>query len=89
MRTLLIPCALLALMGCTENQMAKGWGGTMTVDLPCGEMLFDLTWKDDNFWYATQPMPEGHEPRTTTFHEKTGGAFRASGGGTVVIKECR
>ena len=60
----------------------------MNVDLPCGQMLFDLTWKGDNFWYAIQTMPDGYEPRTTTFHEKADG-MRLTGGGTVVIKECR
>ena len=88
MRSLLVLCALFALAGCTENQQARTWGGTMTVELPCGEMLFDLTWKNDNFWYATQPMPEGYELRTTTFHEKKDGMSLIADG-TVIIKEYR
>ena len=88
MRALFLTALLLAMTGCTENQRTKSWGGTMTVDLACGEMLYDLTWKGDNFWYATQPMPEGYVPRTTKFHEKADGA-RFIGGGTVIIKECK
>jgi len=77
-----------AIIGCTENQRARSWGGNMTVDLPCDEMLFDLTWKTQDFWYATQPMPEGYEPRTTIFREKKDG-MSLMDDGTVTVNESR
>lgn len=86
--TLSLVVLLSVLLSCSENQRAKSWGGDMTVDLPCGEMLFEITWKDDDLWYATQPMPEDHEPVTTTFHRKADG-MHLVGGGTVTVNECR
>lgn len=76
----------LALVGCTEKQRAKQFGGHMTVKLECGQKLFDLTWKEDNLWYATRPMREGEVAETYTFVEDSSwGAFE----GKVTLIECR
>jgi hypothetical protein len=77
---------LLMFSACTENSMAKNFGGEMVVDLPCGEKLYDLTWKESDFWYATKPMREGDAVETYTFRSKSEfGVYE----GTVVVKECR
>lgn len=91
----LVPLVLLALgsglvsglgSGCTENEMARSFGGTMEVDLPCGEKLFDLTWKKDDFWYATRPMRLAEKAETYTFRSKSSfGVYE----GTVIVKECK
>ena len=76
----------LFLMACSENEMAKSFGGTMHLDLPCGEKLTEITWKDTDLWYATRPMREGEEPETTTF--KADSSFGMMEG-KVIVKECR
>lgn len=61
--------ALLALAGCTEKQRARSFGGETSVDLRCGQKLFDVTWKESGLWYASRPMREGEQPETYTFQE--------------------
>jgi hypothetical protein len=77
---------LLTLLSCTENESAKFYGGAMSVALPCGEKLFDITWKESSFWYATRPMREDDVVETYVFREKSGYGMVE---GSVNIKECR
>lgn len=83
MRALLF---LLLLPACTEQARVKMYGGTMTVDLPCGQKLTEVTWKDVDLWYAMRPMRVGEIPETTTFQEQS--AFGVLEG-NVTFKECR
>ena len=61
----------LITLSCTENQRAKHFGGTANVDLPSGQKLFDVTWKNDEIWYATRPMRENEIAEKITFGEKS------------------
>jgi hypothetical protein len=66
--------ALVIVFGspaCSSNNMAKNFGGTMTVNLPPGQKLVTATWKDDEFWYLARPMRLGEVPETSTFQEKS------------------
>ena len=81
MLLLLVPCCI----ACTENERAKRFGGVMQVSVPCGERVYDVTWKETELWYATEPMGE-LSPRTTTFREKSSfGAWE----GKIIFKEAR
>lgn len=60
---------LLTLLACTDNQRAKVIGGTMEVHVPCDQVVFDVTWKSENLWYATQPAGQGWRPETKRFVE--------------------
>ena len=60
---------LSSLSSCTENQMARKFGGSTTIELPAGEKLIEATWKDDNLWYLTEPMESGYVPKTKIFRE--------------------
>ena len=57
------------LSSCTENKMARNFGGSTTIELPAGEKLVEATWKDDNLWYLTEPMESGYVPKTKIFRE--------------------
>ena len=72
--------------GCTEKQRAKKLGGSMTVRLECGQKLFDVTWKDNNLWYATRPMRYDEVPETYTFVEDSSFGVME---GKVTFVECR
>lgn len=51
MKHLLLLVALsFCLIGCTEQERAKKWGGTATMKLPPGAKLVMLTWKGDQLW---------------------------------------
>jgi len=79
----LVGVALLA-GGCTEQQRAKNWGGTATIDLPAGKKLVTVTWKGDEIWFLTRDMRAGDRAETYEFSENSSWGFME---GTVVIKE--
>jgi len=68
-RKLVVALVVVALFGCTEQQLARNWGGTDHVELPAGQKLVTLTWHDDDLWYLTRPMRADEEPETYTLSE--------------------
>lgn len=77
---------LLSFSGCTDKTIAHKWGGSTTLELPKGEKLIEITWKDSNLWYLTRPMRDDEFPETYTFQEDSEfGIFE----GTVTIVESR
>jgi len=83
-KLLVILVLLVGLTSCTENFKAKQMGGTMTVDLPAGQKLIEVTWKEDQMWYLTRARREGEAPETFEFKEKSSMGFME---GTVIFKE--
>ena len=62
---------LLALASCTENARAKKWGGKMTIKVPKGNKVTNITWKQGDLWYSYRPFSEGEEPCVQTFVEES------------------
>ena len=58
-------------IGCTENQRARTFGGSMTVELPKGQKLMMATWKEDNLYYLLEPMEDNYTPKTKKFVESS------------------
>lgn len=78
----LLGVSLLGLTGC--NTVARSFGGTVTLDLPAGQNLDMITWKDDALWYLTSPRAEGEEPETLVFQADTNFGVLE---GKVIIQE--
>ena len=57
------------LSSCTENKMARKFGGNTTIELPAGEKLIEATWKDDNLWYLNEAMESGYVTKKKIFRE--------------------
>lgn len=76
--------ALISLSGCTEQERTRAWGGQMTVDLPKGQELMMVTWKDNDLFYLTRPMAPDYVPVTKTFKESSSYGLMES---TVYFKE--
>ena len=77
---------LFTLLACTDNQRTKAFGGTMTVQIPCDQQVFDVTWKGENLWYATQPAGSDWKPVQKRFTEYSSyGVIQ----GEVVLNESR
>jgi hypothetical protein len=72
----------LGLTSCTDNQMARKFGGTETISLPPGIRLENITWKDDQLWLLTSP--DTTQPTTYTLQEKSSWGVIE---GQVVIQE--
>jgi len=75
---------LLSLLACTDNQRTKVFGGTMTVQVPCDQVVFDVTWKGESFWYATQPAGVGWHPEKKRFVEHS--SFGVVEGEVVLVE---
>ena len=75
-------CVMFSLTSCTRA-VTKTWGGSMELQLPAGQKLEEITWKDSSLWYLTRPMREGETAETHTFHESVDWGFE----GTVTIIE--
>lgn len=81
---ILLVIMVLCLTGCQNT--TKNWGGSMTIELPKGQKLEEITWKDTDLWYLTRPMREDDIAETHTFQQNTEfGVFE----GTVTIIETK
>lgn len=60
---------VFSLISCTENKMARTFGGKITIELPKGEKLMMATWKGTDLFYLTEPMDSGYTPKTKIFRE--------------------
>ena len=67
----LIVCALLVFNSCTANERARSWGGEMTIAVPAGQKLVNVTWKETEVWILTRPMRVDETPETYSFYEKS------------------
>lgn len=67
-----------------SQALAKKFGGTATLDLPKGEKLMNITWKDDHLWYLTRPMTKDDKAETYKFKESSNWGVLE---GTIKVKE--
>lgn len=56
---ILLAVAILTLASCTDNQRARQFGGTETIDIPEGRILVNCTWKQDDLWILTKDTTTG------------------------------
>lgn len=66
---ILLIAMVFCLTGCQYT--TKNLGGNMTIELPKGQKLEEITWKDTNLWYLTRPMKENEIAEIHTFQEKS------------------
>lgn len=79
----IISTFILVLSGCAQIG-AKNFGGSYEIDLPQGEKLINITFKDTDIWYLTRPMREDEKAETYKFKEdSTYGVME----GVITIKE--
>lgn len=82
--------SIIMLASCTDNQMAKSFGGSTTIELPKGQKLVTLTWKDESdIWYLTRPMRSTDTPEIYTFKQDKGSFIHITGNGEVKIIETK
>lgn len=59
MKYVLLLFIFVGFIGCTDQQRAKSFGGTATIDLPAGKKLVSVSWKETNLWYCTRDRRQG------------------------------
>jgi hypothetical protein len=77
---------LLSLLACTDNQRSKAFGGTMEIKVPCDQVVFDVTWKGESLWYATQAPRSDWRPERKRFVEASSYGLME---GEVILVESR
>lgn len=72
MRIIITLVALLTIAtSCTEQHIARRYGGKLKIELPKGEKLMMATWKEANLFYLTEPMDSGYIPKKKVFRESS------------------
>lgn len=52
---LLVALAISSVcFSCTDNQMARNYGGTEEITLPKNHQLLNVTWKEDDMWVISK-----------------------------------
>ncbi len=83
-KILIIVVLSLMVVSCTENGRVKNWGGTATLNLPKGQKLVNVTWKEAQLWYLCRPMTANDSAETYHFQEESSWGVIE---GTYIIKE--
>lgn len=82
---MMIACLVLAT-SCTEQYMARHYGGKMKIELPKGERLINATWNESDLCYLTEPMDSGYVPKEKVFRESSSlGVFESE----IIFMESR
>lgn len=83
---LIILIGFTLLIGCTQNERVKSFGGTGTLELDKGQKLVNVTWKETELWVLTKKMNENDVAETYTFKEHSNFGMLQ---GTYIIKESK
>lgn len=59
MKNIFIVLSLFIVLSCTDNQMARNYGGTETIQLQPNEEFVNITWKQDNLWVIVRDKNTG------------------------------
>lgn len=79
-----IVLVIISCFSCNRQNIAKNYGGEMTLDLNPGEKLELITWKDSELWILTRPMEEDEKPIKWTYAENSEFGILE---GTIYIQE--
>lgn len=76
----------LSLSSCTENQRARTFGGTATINVEKGKKVMMATWKGDDLFYMVEDMEPDYVPHNKELIEFSNFGVIES---KVVFKESR
>lgn len=68
-KAVIVALLLTATVSCSDNQMARGYGGSFNIDLKPNERVSNVTWKGTDLWILTKQ--DTTKPTTYTFKEKS------------------
>jgi hypothetical protein len=85
-KLLIIGFIAASLVSCTQNERVKAFGGSGTINLPKGEKLINITWKEQQIWYLTRPMDSSDVAQTYRFREQSSFGLME---GTYIIVETK
>lgn len=62
---------ILLLASCTSQNMARNFGGKVTIKIPSGYKVTSATWKENDIFYFIEPMEENYTPKEKKFVESS------------------
>lgn len=68
---IILAVLVFSIVGCTEQQRARRYGGNATINLPPDTKLVTATWKGEDLWYLVRPMRPDEKPESHTFIESS------------------
>lgn len=74
------------MQSCSDQGIARNWGGTYDVELEPNDKLIEVTWKDDELWILTKKMTDTDVPEEYRFYEKSPLGIIE---GEVILKETK
>lgn len=83
---MLLVGAAIGAVSCTEQERARGWGGSTSMQLDKGRKLVNVTWKGTDMWVLTRKMHDGEQAETYEFKESSSWGMME---GSVTIVETR
>lgn len=66
-KIIILSLLVISFTSCTQNQRARTFGGTETVELQPNEVILNATWKNDEMWLFV----EDTVTHTKSFREKS------------------
>lgn len=66
---IILATGTITLAGC--QNVARNFGGDITLELEPGLKLEEITWKEDSLWYRQDPMREKEVPETHVFKQSS------------------
>lgn len=67
----IVVAVLFGTTSCTENVVARKFGGTVTIEVKPGYKVTSATWKEADLFYFLEPMEEDYIPKTKEFVESS------------------
>jgi hypothetical protein len=77
---------MLMASGCTDNVRSKTFGGTWKQEIPKGQKVINVTWKNNGLWVLTRPMKDNETPEISVFKEYSNFGVME---GTVILVESK
>ena len=70
-KILFIIAIVLFCASCTEQYIAREFGGNVEIKVPAGYKVTSATWKEDNIFYFIEPMEDDYTPKEKKFIESS------------------
>ena len=77
---------LFGASSCTENQRARTFGGTSTIQVEKGKKVMMATWKGEDLFYMVEDMEDDYVPHNKELIESSSWGVIES---KVIFKESR
>jgi len=68
--SIVLVLGVLFFSGCTENQRAKQFGGSLKIKIDKNEKFVNATWKKGNLWIVTKKRNKNETTKETYYFKE-------------------